>query len=214
MPVSRRIGLGLLMSTTLMWSGWTLWSHTRTWCPVNVPLSLAAGDLTTTREFAVNVAGPYKIEVEAKGTSTMPLPEVVCSLGLDPMRRQKTCSTKSVLRASWTLTSHGKKIAEGSSDSETGGWTAEGWSQASRTIGTFDARKGQTFKLSVQTLQDASSLSAASPRMKVVAGGTNFESVLVFSGVLNIACIGLGALSIMLLLVPLRMPRMSKFRIN
>src|SRR5260370_31739643 len=210
MPISRRIGLGLLAIAVLSWSGWRLWAHTRTWCPGDVPLSLSQGSLTKTSEFRVNLAGPYNIDVEATGKSQIPLSELVCSLGLEPLWPEKTCSTKSVLRASWELTNHDKKIAEGSTESSGGGWTAEGWSQAGRTIGRFDAQKGQTLKLRVETLADASSLSATNPRLKVSMGGTAFESVLVFTGLLNVACITIGIVGIVLLLVSFRPARVKE----
>jgi hypothetical protein len=204
LPISRRIGLGLLAVTILIWTGWTVWAHTRTWCPVNVPLSLSEGSVTATSDFTVNLTGPYNIDVEATGSSKIPLKEVTCSLGVGPLWPEKTCASKSVLRTSWKVTSHDKMVAEGLSDSEHGGWTAEGWSQTGRAIGTFNAQKGQTLNLRVETLTDATSLSATNPRLKVSMGGTAFESALVFTGLLNVACIAVGIVGIVLVLVSFR----------
>jgi len=171
---------------------------------VDVPLSLTQGSRTVPSVFRANVSGPYDIAVEANGNSKVPLSEVVCSLGLEPMWPEKKCSAKSVLRTSWVLTSQEKEIAEGLSDAETGGGTAEGWSLATRTIGRFNARRGQTFKLRVETLADASSLSATNPRLKVNMGGTTYESVLVFDGLLKVACIATAILAVLFLLVSFR----------
>jgi len=206
MPISRRIGLVLLVVTAVVWAGWKLWANTRTWCPVDVPLSLTEGSRTVTSEFTVNLSGPYDIEVEATGNHQVPLSEVVCSLGLGPLWPEKQCSTKSVLRASWVLTSHERQVAEGLSDSETGGATAEGWSSATRTIGRFNARRGQTFRLRVETLADASSLSATNPRLRVSMNGTRYESVLVFDGLFKVACVATAILAVLLLLVSLSAP--------
>jgi hypothetical protein len=204
MPTSRRIALGLIFVAVLSWVGWTAWTKTRTWCPVDVPLSLSEGGLTTTKDFTVNVSGPYDIAVEATANRDVPLNKVVCSLGLKPLWPEKTCPTKDVLKVSWTLTSHEMKIAEGSSDSEHGGWTAEGWSQAGLTIGSFDAAKGQTFQLRVRTLTDASGLALTAPRLKVNKGATTYESVLVFTGMLNLSCGAIGVLGVVLLVVSFR----------
>lgn len=202
LPNSRRIGLRILAISILMWTGWTVWARTRTWCPVNVPLSLSEGSVTATSEFAVNLTGRYDIEVEATGNSTIPLKQVVCSLGLGPsLWPDEKCATQSVLRTSWIVASHDKTVAEGLSDLTHGGWTAEGSSQAGRMIGSFDAQRGQTLRLRVTTLADATSLSPTNPRLKVSMGGTAFESSLVFTGVLNIACIVLGIVGIVLVLV-------------
>ncbi len=214
MQISRKIGLGLLAVTVLGWSGWTLWARTRTWCPVNVPLSLSKGGVTTTSDFTVNLTGPYKIEIEATGNSKVPLKEVTCSLGIGPLWPEKECSTRSVVTTSWKLTSQDKTVAEGLSDSEHGGWTAEGWSQAGRTIGAFNARRGQTFKLRVQTLADATSLSATKPRLKVSVGGTAFESTLVFTGLLNVAFSVIGIIGIVLVLISFRSARRKSLSVN
>ena len=204
LPISRWIGLALLAIALLTWTGWTVWAHTRTWSPVNMPLSLSEESVTTTSDFTVNLTGLYEIEVEATGNSTIPLNQVACSLGVGPLWPEKTCATRSVLRTSWKLTSHDKTVAEGLSDSAHGGWTAEGWSQAGRTIGLFHAQRGQTFKLRVTALADATSLSPTNPRLKVTMGGTAFESFLVFTGVLNIVCFVLGVVGIVLVLVSFR----------
>jgi hypothetical protein len=214
MQIFRKIGLGLLAVTLLGWSGWTLWARTRTWCPVDVPLSLFQGGVTTTSDFTVNLTGPYDIEVEATGNGNVPLKEVTCSLGIGPLWPEKACSTKSVVRTSWKLTNQDKTIAEGLSDSEHGGWTAEAWSQAGRTIGAFNAQRGQTFKLRVQTLADATSLSATNPRLKVRVGGTAFESTLVFTGLLNVAFVVIGILGVLLVLISFRYARRKSFSVN
>src|SRR5262245_34800040 len=131
MPLSRRIAVVVAAVSAVTWAAWTLWAHTRAWCPANVPLSVTQGSRTET-EFRVNVSGSYDIAVEASGNSSLPLPQLVCSLGFGPLWPEKNCSGRGVLRASWIVTSQGNEVARGLSDSGTGGGTAESQSLAIR----------------------------------------------------------------------------------
>src|SRR5438552_1955013 len=97
-----------------------------------------------------------------------------------------------------------KTVSEGTSDSETGGWTAEGWSQTGRTIGGFDATKGETFTLAVVTLQNAGSLSSTNPSLTVTLRGTLYESALVVTGVLRLMCLVVAILGLVLLGISFR----------
>ncbi len=205
MPLLRRIGIGLLVVTVLTWTGWTIWERTRTWCPVDVPVAVGQGIRTETKEFKVNLAGPYDIAVDATADRSIPLKDVACLLGTEPPWPERTCSKEPVLRASWNVTSHGQTIAEGVSGSERRGWL--GSSQAARIVGTFNAQTGQTFKVSVKMLEDAAILSATNPRLKVSRGGTDFESALVFTGLLKVASIVLGMIGTVLIFVSFWSPK-------
>jgi hypothetical protein len=197
----RRIGIALVGVAAVTWLGWITWARTRTWSPATVPLSLSAGSSTSTRDFRVNVDGRYEISIEATANGNVPLKELVCLLGLEPLWPDKTCSTDSVIRTSWIVTSHEMTVAGGLSDKKNGGWTAQGWSRAGRVIGQFNANKGQQYKVCVQTLADASRLSTVHPDLTVEFGGPNYESVAVVTSLLNFACAAMGILGVILLII-------------
>ena len=102
---------------------------------------------------------------------------------------------------SWKVARNDKIVAEGLSDAENGGSTAEGWSQASRTVGRFNAEKPGRLRLTVRLTEDASALSATNPRLKVIKEGSALESALVVTGLLNVACGAIGVIGIVLLFI-------------
>jgi hypothetical protein len=197
MKMTGRIGLGLVIIAAASWSGWTLWASTRRWCPANIPVSLTKGSHTQ-NDFVVNVTGPYEIAVEADRNSSIPFNALTCALGTGAVWPEKECSIPSVLRVSWALTSGDDVVAQGSSDETKGGGTTS--DSALRTIGHFRGQRGHHYKLSVETLSDATSLAAASPRVKVNVGGTIYEFSLVVSGFLRWGCAGIAGIGLVLLL--------------
>jgi len=174
---------------------------------------LNKGSQSTTGEFKVNVSGPYEIEVEANANSDSSLNLLSCALGAGPVWPAKTCAGPSVLKLSWVLTSDDKTIAQGSSDDlpGPGGSTA---TTLIRTIGYFTGQKGRRYKLVVNNLADASSLAGAEPRLRVSVGGTIYESALVATGLLNVICVGLGAIGSVLVIISRIIIRRSKKQIG
>jgi hypothetical protein len=199
MRTTNRVGLGLLTIAAVSWCGWTLWSNTRRWCPVDIPISLTKGSHTQTEDFKLNVSGPYEIEVEAEaGKGRIPFNALTCSLGVGAIWPEKTCTSPSILELSWVLTSDGKVVARGSSDDTTGGGSSS--TSAMRTIGYFRGQRGQRYQLSVNALADASSLAAANPRLRVNVVGTIYEFNLVVSGLVNLGSAGIAVIGAILLL--------------
>jgi hypothetical protein len=202
-----RVGAGLIIAAIVLFGLWSLWADTRTWCPVNVPISLSAGNRFETAEFIVNLNAEYAIEIEAR--NKLPINTVSCMLGVGPDWPNKTCSTPSVLKLSWLLLGNGRVVEQGSSDQTQGGggWTN---STVARTLGHFRSQQGMRYALQINVLADGSTLSATEPRLRVTATGQSLELELLIGGMLKLACTGFAAVGAMLLLVSIVMRKRTR----
>jgi hypothetical protein len=162
---------------------------------------LAKGSQTQTNEFKLNISGPYEIEVEADRNRNIPFNVLTCSLGAGPMWPQETCSSPSILKMTWVLTSDGKVVARGSSDETTGGGSSS--TSVMRTIGSFQGQRSHLYQLTVNSLADASDLAAATPRLKVDAEGGILEFDLVMSGLISSTAAGIALIGAILVLASL-----------
>src|ERR1700693_5033534 len=63
--VLAKVGAGFILSALAAMSVWAIWSETRTWVPVDMPVSLAVGHIRT-REFKINQNAFYEMEIEAE----------------------------------------------------------------------------------------------------------------------------------------------------
>lgn len=196
-----RIGVGLVIVAAASWTVWKFWSGTRKWVPIMVPVSLAKGARTETGDFEVNVSGPYEIAVEANRVPVASLNDLSCTLGLGAVWPEKNCPRPALLNVSWVLTSGGKTVARGSSEETRGGATTA--VSAVRTIGYFQGRKGEHYRLTVDSLSDASSLATAKPQLRVSVGGTVYEFSLVIGSILSRAFVAIAAIGGMLILASL-----------
>lgn len=208
MRMMGRIGLGLMIFAVASWGGWTLWSVTRKWCPVNTPLSLVKGDRTETNEFETNVSAPYEIIVEANTTREVGLNALACSLGIGAVWPDRLCQVPPRLKLRWRLTSSGEVVASGLSDEVGGGGsTAE---TVMRTIGSFHGKRGHRYKLIVESLSDFESQTPANPRLTVNVGGTIYELCLVVDGLVRWGSGGLAVVGLTLLLSSIFLNRRSQ----
>lgn len=187
------IGLTLIAVAVAALACWTAWFRTRTWRPVNMPVSLSQGAHFNTGEFGLNLAAQYAIEINAGGG--IPIDDLGCLLGND---MRSTCSAPSVLRVRWTLSS-GANVTRGTSDDSKGGGAMYSTGEAFRTIGLFRGEKGRRYVLDIDVLADGSRLAVANPHLSVNAFDTKYESALVLSGVLRFVCAIIGLLGVLLL---------------
>lgn len=179
-----KTGIAISFAGVLVLFCWTAWFQTRTWCPVDIPISLAQGTHFTTGKFYTNLAAQYEIEIEAKGK--IPVDTLSCLLGNS---MKSTCQVASVVRLDWVLSQDGILTRGKSDDFPDSVSTAEYYSEAFRTIGYFKTQKGQHYKLDFDVLADGSSLSPARPRLRVSVADPSFESGLVISGLLRVICV-------------------------
>jgi hypothetical protein len=164
-----------------------------------MPVSLAPGSHLSTPEFNINLTAQYAIEINSE--NKLPLDTLECLLGSEfPPEK---CHIPSVVRVRWTL--HGDGMAvQGKSDDTGSGYGGSGPSgEAFRTIGFFQGKKGRRYKLDIDVLADGSSLDVTNPHLSVSVFDTKYESALVFSGLLRLACgiIGLAGAALLMLSV-------------
>ncbi len=175
-----RIGLVFIAIGLMPLAAWTLWFQTRSWCPVNMPVSLSEGSHFTTGVFTINLNAQYEITIESE--NKIPLEKLECLLGSRPAH---TCQVAPVIKIDWTLSGNGASI-HGTSDDTAAGWGGSGPSgEAFRTIGLFSGKKGRQYKLDFDVRKDGSSLAITNPRLKVSEADTQYESGLVLSGLLR-----------------------------
>ena len=188
------IGLSLISVSIVMLTCWTVWFRTRSWCPVDMPVSLIQGAHFSTGEFAVNLNARYAIDIDSE--SKIPVETLECLLG---SRSPERCNVPAVLKVRWVVSSDGTTTL-GSSDETGRGYGETGPSgEASRTIGFFTAEKGRRYKLDFDVLADGSRLGVTNPRLRVSVFGTNYESGFVVSGLLRLGCGIIGFIGVVLL---------------
>ena len=198
-----RIGLVMIAVSLVTLVCWTAWFHTRTWCPVNMPVSLSQGSHFTTGEFASNLNAEYEIEVESEGR--IPLETLECLLGSEYPAEK--CHIASVIRVRWTLYGNGT-VVQGMSDDTAAGYGGSGPSgEAFRTIGFFKAQKGRRYKVDFDVLADGSRLAVTNPHLRISALNSSFESGLVLNGLLRLVCVAAGLLGMILLVISLLVQR-------
>jgi hypothetical protein len=196
-PMLAKLGVGFILTGIAAVCGWALWSETRTWVPVDTPISLTVGHIRTP-EFKINQNALYEIAIDAE--RNIPYQTLNCLLGVEDIYPERCKDTPSVIRASWVLTSNGAAVAHGSSDEFKGG----GWSvTVERDIGSFRLSEGKRYVLDVDILNDGTLLQATHPRLKVGVHPEYYEGNMVSSlFVTAFACL-LGLIGTVLLLIGL-----------
>lgn len=174
MRITRTVGIGVIVIVAglALYGGRFLWSQTRTWVPIRMPISLNGGHVRT-REFKVNFKALYLVEVEVE--KKIPYETLNCLLGVEDIYPDKCKNIPSVVNVSWVLSSRGTVVALGSSlDSKGGSWTKD---TIARQIGSFQSENGRQYTLDVDVLADGSSLTEGNPRLKVEVHPMYYESV-------------------------------------
>ncbi len=195
MQLKTKFGIALLALGAGIFAAWSLWTKTRSFVPVDVPISLAAGQ-TITSEFKPNFDGLYFIEIEAE--KTIPLDTLHCLMGVEA-DAVHCKDIPSAIGAAWILSSNGRELIRGSS-LELHSAPAQSGAIA-RVIGEFQGKAGQRYKLQVTFTTDGRNLAEAHPRLKVGVASIAYEdiqaaSVLVFSTTFICVLFGVVLLSI------------------
>lgn len=190
------IGLVMIGMSLVTLACWTVWFRTRTWSPVEMPVSLSQGSRFSTNEFSINLNAEYRIEIDAK--NKIPLDTLGCLLG-NGMR--SSCAVPSVVGLHWVLSTDGTVLQGTSDDTKGYGGESESDGEAFRTIGFFKGQKGRFYKLDFDVLADGSSLAITNPQLRVSALNSSFESGLVLGGLLRLICTIIGLVGVVLLVV-------------
>ena len=156
----RKVGVALFLFGLVIEAGSWLWNSTRQWHPVDMPISLSPGRISTT-EFEANISTLYEIRIDFQ--KNIPFHELNCRLG---MSSTSCYNNPSVVEATWILYSGTKIVAQGRSNGNTDG---NGWGNQviSRGLGIFYGKHGRC-KLVVNFLKDGSILASCNPRLRVV----------------------------------------------
>lgn len=135
----------------------------RTREPVNMPISLAMGHVTTP-EFKVT-KDRYIILVVAK--KRLPFDKLVCMMGIGqaPLSRYN-CHKEPLVQAIWAVSSDGRIAAQGASrDAQEGGFFTN--KDVARYLGEFEGEKGKKYVLDIDFTRDAIALSVTDPHLSV-----------------------------------------------
>ncbi len=155
-----RIGVLLILIAAAIYGGWEWWMATRTWVPLDMPVSLAQGHIRSP-EFKINLDAGFWIFVEVE--TRVDDEGVSCLTGYT----SDYCSKNGIreLRASWTLSDAGKVVARGSTENcnpSLGGTVTKGCG-----LGKFQVPAGNRFILNVEFPEDNSHFSGGHPRLRV-----------------------------------------------
>jgi len=152
------IGLALILTAAAIYGGNWWWIATRTWVPLDLPVSLAQGHVRSP-EFKINLDAAFWIFVEVE---LKPDPDgVSCLIGY----RGDYCRKNAVheLRASWTLSESGRVVAQGSTEKYQA--VRGGMVSRARGLGDFVAAPGKHYVLDVDFPEDNGRFDAGHPRM-------------------------------------------------
>jgi biopolymer transport protein ExbD len=141
--------------------GWQWWLSTRTWVPLEMPISLATGHIMSP-EFEINWQRWYSVYLEVD--RKFDYEGVPCLLGLT--YQCKDPENHGVVKMAWSLTESGKEIARGSSE-DTGGLYGD--DAMGRALGGFAAGTSRHYVINLDVLEDGSRLAAGHPRLKIRA---------------------------------------------
>jgi len=185
-PWKVRIGIGLILIGCSIFGGWRWWMVTRTWVPLDIPISLKQGHMRSP-EFKVNVDTGFQIyvEVETKSDSS----GVACLTGFYHACQK---SGSRPLQASWTITDSGRVVAQGATGKFS--WSMGGTTTKARGLGEFVVPKGEPYVLDIDFPDDNSRFDAGRPRLIIenYYGGYVEQRATVFFFAVFLAAIGVG----------------------
>jgi len=174
-----KLGLGFSVAGAVLFAGWGGYLATRSYEPVNMPVTMSIGHVQT-KKFKVNVKAPYEIGIEVK--KNIPFDTLNCLLGMSAPSEKDCTGTPSVVNAEWNLIGDGKVVRSGSSaDSKGGAWTAD---TIDRQIGEFDGKPGHRYQIDLNFLSDAKQLAAGDPHLTVAVTSDFTEGAMFLSALI------------------------------
>jgi len=172
MRISRRYaaGLAIIAVGLLPVVGLSIWHATLNTIPVYKPVPLSVGHIR--QSFRVNFSGTYtmRIEVERK----LPHRTIQCLMGIRDYVPEGECKNITpVLNFTWTLAQDGRTLESGSSASATGGaYTTD---TVADQFAWFEGKRGHSYILDMDILEDGSALSVANPKLRVGVDESYYE---------------------------------------
>ncbi len=152
------VGVALILIGIAVPVGFDRWMQSRSWVPLDIPISLAPGHIRTP-EFEINLQGEYWIYIDIERQFK---PDVIdCLLGVG----YGGCEDHpSIVRTSWRVTNAGREVAR---DHNPIIARAGPYDRVGRTIGSFAADPSKHYVLDLDILANASELDGGHPRLKV-----------------------------------------------
>lgn len=137
-----------------------VWYRTRTWWPIDKPVDLTVGSVST-QEFKVNIKENFLILLEVDRDLPPDIAERVLGVG-ELGSKERTQPHGFKLR--WAVFEDGNVIKDGLSDGAGEGyWSAK----RGRILGFFPATSGQKYRIDLDVLEDGRELAPYHPTLKV-----------------------------------------------
>jgi len=202
----RRLGFALIALGLVPWGLWTLYDSSRTWFFANnVPIVLSNGSHYSTGAIKPNMSGLYNIYISAdvpKGIGndhpTEASKDIACQVGVNDPKKDP-CPNPPVWKFKWTLTSDGKTIDQGSSQTTGGGWIGS-VTGLNLNLGEFKTEAGHVYKFDLDVLFDNRDPRITNPRLMVAAGGQPAASSMFISGLLGVICSAIASVGVLIVL--------------
>jgi len=187
MTRARCVGAALITAGLAVMGGRLAWINTRTWVPVDMPVSLSVGQVRT-QEFKTNLKAEYIIEIEVQ--KNISFDTLNCLLGINRSHPEQCSDTPSVVNASWALSTRNDTVARGSTATDSLGiWETDvvdrqsrqigigiwGNDVVGRQIGAFKTDAGRGYIFDVIFLADGSALNMSKPRLRVEVHPSYYE---------------------------------------
>ena len=198
-------GIVLAVSGVCSFVGNKAWYRTRTWFPVDLPIALSVGHVSSP-EFTVNVKETFAIQLDVDSEIPKPVMETVLGIGDFPSKPDELRG----FRLAWTLLSNGKVVKHEISDGRNQGYW--GGRRMGRLLGYFLAEKGMRYRLDLDVLEDASQLSHYDPRVKVGIDIFTLDGYAIGQGLLEFVSLAVAGLGTALFVVTALLNRRSARR--
>ncbi len=155
------LGFALVVIGVGLCTGRILWSKTRNWVPLNIPILLTQGQTIRTTEFRIDIPGDYGIAIAVE--RKIPIEITECLMGMESFHPER-CPVESEINEAWVLRNDTKIVARGNAATSSSGAYSE---LIMRQIGSFHGQPRQKYSLEVQVLSDGRALMAANPHLIV-----------------------------------------------
>jgi hypothetical protein len=185
---AKAIGMTLILVGVVAYGLWVVWTSTRINQPVDIPIKMAVGHVSTP-SFKINQNASFDIQIEVQ--KKIPFDTLNCLLGV-AMKPTSTdlqeCPDKpSVVKASWVLISDGQNVAHGSSeDHRYGAWMND---SIARELGSFQGESGRSYTLVLDVLADGSELGPGDPHLKIEVSSAVYEDEMVSGALVTLVSI-------------------------
>ena len=189
-------GVVLIVSGLLAAIGNVTWYRTRTWFPMDMPIALAVGHVSTP-EFTVNVREIFLIQLDVDRGVPKTVMDTV--LGTGDLVSPQPVEARG-FRLTWTLSSDGTVQKREISDGHNQGYWG---STTGRLLGYFRAEKRKRYRVDVDVLEDGSQLAAYHPRLKVAVDLFTLDGYAIGEGLLELAFLAVAGFGAALLVAAL-----------